>query len=84
MQYTWENNIAIGAVSGNVWSRSARRKTRDTTVVGGITLGFRISVKDVPNDASQVAVEWRIGTDVVLFESFGGKLKGIIQRSSHQ
>ena len=68
-----------------MWSRSARRKTQDdTTMDEGIKLGFRVSVKDVPNDASQVAIEWRIGTDVVIFESFSGKLKSIVQRNSHQ
>jgi len=85
IQYTWDKNIGIAAVSENVWSRSALRKTHnDTNIDEGIKLGFRVSVKDVPNDASQVTIEWRIGTDVVLFESFSGKLKRIVQQSSHQ
>jgi hypothetical protein len=43
-----------------------------------------VSVKDGPNDASQVVIDWRIGTDVVLFESFSGKLKSVVQGHSHQ
>jgi len=43
-----------------------------------IKLAFRIHVRDI-NDASEVEIEWRIGEDIILFESFCGKLKSIVQ-----
>lgn len=43
-------------------------------------LGFRIQVRD-RGVMGLVEVEWRWGRDVVLFESFCGKMKGIIQQS---
>jgi hypothetical protein len=45
-----------------------------------VKLGFRIHVMD-KDDMSEVGIEWRIGTDVVLFESFCGKIKTIVQHS---
>jgi hypothetical protein len=45
-----------------------------------VKLGFRIHVTD-KGDMSEVGIEWRIGTDVVLFESFCGKIKSIVQHS---
>ena len=42
--------------------------------------GFRIQVRDMGMTA-QVDIEWRWGRDVVLFESFCGKVKGIVQQS---
>jgi hypothetical protein len=42
--------------------------------------GFRIQVRDMGMTAL-VDIEWRWGTDVVLFESFCGKVKGIVQQS---
>lgn len=47
-----------------------------------VRLGVRINIKDAQN-GSQVTIEWRIGTDVMLFESFCGKIKGVVQQS-HQ
>jgi hypothetical protein len=75
----WDGNCGVGAVAGNVWSRAARRRPQETTD-GNIKLGFRISVQDTKM-ASTVAVEWRIGSDVVLFESFCGKVKTVVQNS---
>ena len=81
-QYQWQGDKCIGAVTGNVWSRSARRKapTKPTEREGEeeVKLGFRIQVKDMGTTA-QVDVEWRWGRDVILFESFCGKIKGIVQ-----
>ena len=79
MRCMWDNNIGVGSVTGNTWSRSARRRGQDPTEMG-VQLGFRVTVTDV-NNASEVAIEWRIGTDVVLFESFCGKIKSIVQHS---
>ena len=80
--YKWENNVGIGAVAGNVWSRAARRKQQESREIDWeIRLGFRITVVDVEVSTSRVDVEWRQGTDVVLFESFCGKLKSIVQHS---
>jgi hypothetical protein len=79
MGYIWEGNTGVGAVAGNVWSRAARRKAQESNGED-IQLGFRISIKDT-SMASEIIVEWRIGSDVVLFESFCGKLKTIVQHS---
>ena len=80
--YKWENNVGIGAVAGNVWSRAARRKQQESRETDcEIRLGFRITVVDVEVSTSRVDFEWRQGTDVVLFESFCGKLKSIVQHS---
>jgi hypothetical protein len=80
--YKWENNVGIGAVSGNVWSRAARRKQQESSDIDmEIRLGFRITVVEVEDSKSRVDVEWRLGTDVVLFQSFCGKLKSIVQHS---
>jgi len=108
--YTWEGEKCIGAVTGNAWSRSARRKIRTrnpsseetttkpaseetttkptseeatTNPTSEIQLGFRIQVRDWGR-MGRVEVEWRWGWDVVLFESFCGKVKGIIQQSQSQ
>lgn len=86
-EYLWEGNIGIGSVAGNVWSRSARRNTQDDSSrdssKDAVKLGFRINVVEMRDDLSQVVIEWRIGVDVVLFESFCGKVKSIVQHS-HQ
>ena len=115
----WEGEKCIGAVTGNRWSRSARRKIRTRTLrseemrtnpssqetttnptseeittnptsqetttnpSSEIQLGFRIQARDC-GDMGRVEVEWRWGWDVVLFESFCGKVKGIIQQSQSQ
>ena len=81
--YRWENNTGIGAVAGNVWSRAARRKHQESSndTDREIRLGFRITVLDIDDSKSRVDVEWRMGIDVVLFESFCGKLKSIVQHS---
>ena len=89
--YSWEGNIGIGSVPGNVWSRSARRKTtqdehmepEDADSEDVVKLGFRISVLEEKGETCRVTIEWRIGVEVVLFESFCGKVKSIVQRS-HQ
>lgn len=78
--YIWEGNIGVGAVNGNVWSRAARRKGPASSDLDDIKLGFRITVRDT-NDGSEISIEWRIGTDVILFESFCGKIKEIVRRS---
>jgi hypothetical protein len=76
----WDENIVIGAVTENVWSRSARRRARNAVSANtDAKLAFRITVKDM-QDASEVAVEWRVGFDFVLFESFCGKLKSIVHQ----
>lgn len=76
----WDENIGIGGVAENVWSRSARRRAQKTVSTNtDAKLAFRISVKDM-HDISEVAIEWRIGTDFLLFESFCGKVKSIIHR----
>ena len=81
MEYSWEGNIGIGSVTGNVWSRSARRKIQNSIDDSEeIKLGFRINVIE-KQEASQVEIEWRMGTDVVLFESFCGKVKSIVQQN---
>ena len=95
----WEGEKCIGAVTGNAWSRSARRKIRTrnpsseetttkptseettTNPTSEIQLGFRIQVREWGR-MGRVEVEWRWGWDVVLFESFCGKVKGIIQSQS--
>jgi 23S rRNA (adenine1618-N6)-methyltransferase len=77
--YAWEGDIGIGAVTGNVWSRSVRRNP--PTPSTEIKLAFRITVTDT-NDTSTVTIEWRIGTDIILFESFCGKIKQVITQSS--
>jgi len=86
-EYCWAGNIGIGSVAGNVWSRSVRRKTQNDPSMDSsedvVKLGFRISVVEMWDDLSQVVIEWRIGVDVVLFESFCGKVKSIVQQS-HQ
>ena len=83
--YKWENNVGIGAVSGNLWSRSARRKRQEspssTEENKDIRLGFRITVTEEDDATSRVDVEWRIGTDVILFNSFCGKLKSIVHHT---
>ena len=79
-EYIWEQDRCIGAVTGNVWSRSARRKGQEGMETEEVKLGFRIHVMD-KGDMSEVGIEWRIGTDVVLFESFCGKIKSIVQHS---
>lgn len=69
-------------MAGNLWSRAARRKQEESREIDWeIRLGFRITVVDVEESTSRVDVEWRLGTDVVLFESFCGKLKSIVQHS---
>jgi hypothetical protein len=79
IQYIWQDNIGIGSVTGNIWSRSARRKRQEEIEdKDEVRLGFRIRVND-EGDRTQVVIEWRIGTDVILFESFGGKIKSIVQ-----
>jgi hypothetical protein len=86
MHYKWENSVCIVGLAGNVWSRSARRKhatpQQEPTQVeplAEVKLGVRINVKEVHN-GSQVDVEWRIGTDVLLFQSFCGRVKSIVQQ----
>jgi hypothetical protein len=83
--YLWDGDCGVGAVAGNVWSRAARRKFQDL-MNGDVKLGFRITVKNIEDSdmTSQVIIEWRIGTDVVLFQSFCGKLKTIVQHSERQ
>jgi hypothetical protein len=79
--YFWEGNIGIGSVTGNVWSRSARRKIEGSIEDSEeVKLGFRINVIE-KQEASQVEIEWIIGIDVVLFESFCGKVKTIVQQN---
>jgi hypothetical protein len=48
-----------------------------------VRLGFRINMTDM-GGTSKVGIEWRIGTDVVLFESFCGKVKSIVQHSEQR
>ena len=65
----------------NVWSRAARRKQQESSNDKDeeIRLGFRITIIDIDDSKSRVDVEWRMGIDIVLFESFCGKLKSIVQ-----
>ena len=72
-------------MGGNVWSRSARRKGREQMqeTKKEIQFGFRITVHDgigEEGEGSRVEIEWRMGVDVVLFESFNGKVKSIVQQ----
>jgi len=76
---SWKDNKVIGIAAGNTWSRSARRKMALEVDDGEAALGFRITVVD-KNDASQVSIEWRIGHDPILFESFCGKIKSVVQQ----
>jgi len=48
-----------------------------------LRLGVRLGVTAAGNDASRVEVEWRIGTDVILFQSFCGRVKNVVQQQSH-
>jgi len=85
LQYTWENYLCIAAFAGNVWSRSARRKKTSPQeepmqTEEELRLGVRLGVTAAGDDASQVEVEWRIGTDVILFHSFCGRVKSVVQR----
>ena len=85
VRYVWEGDTGIGTVTGNVWSRSARRKVQSTPTAGQgdeeeVRLGFRVQVRDTGQEA-QVDVEWRLGRDVILFESLCGKLKSIVQQN---
>ena len=84
VQYEWKGDTGIGAIVGNVWSRSARRKVQSTsrTQDEDVKLGFRVQVKDMGQQA-QVDVEWRLGVDAILFESLCGKLKSIVQQNHH-
>ena len=84
MQHAWGNQVGIVLVSGNVWSRSARRKTQVTTSTDETKLGFRLSAKVVSNHACQVAIEWRIGTDFVTFQSFCGKVRSLVQQTQQE
>ena len=87
MQYQWESSVCVVAFAGNVWSRSARRKQNtpqqepmQEETRAEVKLGIRIKVKEV-QDGSHVDVEWRIGTDVLLFQSVCGRLKSVVQQS---
>lgn len=85
VQCVWEGDTGIGAVTGNVWSRSARRKIKPESKEeegDEVRLGFRVQVRDTGQEA-QVDVEWRSGRDGILFESLCGKLKSIVQQSQH-
>ena len=78
----------IGVASGNVWSRSARRKPNKTEN-GDFSrekdkeeeegeqpaVGFKIHVLPIANQETEVHVRWLQGEDSVLFESFCGMLK---------
>ena len=76
---SWKDDKVIGIAAGNTWSRSARRKMQEDVDNGEAALGFRITVVD-KEDRSQVSIEWRIGHDAILFESFCGKIKNVVQQ----
>ena len=83
LQYTWENNVCIAAFAGNVWSRSARRKNislqeEPMQLEEEARVGVRLGVTAAGGDTSQVKIEWRIGTDVILFHSFCGRVKNVV------
>ena len=78
----------FGAASGNVWSRSARRKQNRTEngdfsrekdeeeeEVERRALAFKIHALPIANQETEVHVRWLQGEDRVLFESFCGMLK---------
>ncbi|GAB7342360.1 hypothetical protein MBLNU457_g0578t3 [Dothideomycetes sp. NU457] len=88
MRWKWDeaNFSGVGSASGNVWSRSARRKrkraemesqnTNEATGSSGeisvqaLAMTVRITVVD-----AQADVRWLRGHDGLLFESFCGMLK---------
>jgi len=78
---TWSGNACVGMAVRNTWSRAARRRRGgqmyDTSTEN--PLGFRITVQDNSRGGSEVTVEWRVGLDKIMFESFCGKVKRTIQ-----
>jgi len=45
-----------------------------------VRVGVRLGVTAAGGDTSQVEIEWRIGTDVILFHSFCGRVKNVVKQ----
>ena len=94
LRWIWkeERTAGIGLAAQNVWSRSARRKKKreeeikkvdiaemdededeDEEEDEKVALGFKIGVTE-----QDVQVRWLQGTDQVLYESFCGMLKRVV------
>ena len=92
LRWIWkeERTAGIGLAAQNVWSRSARRKKKreeeikkvdvaemdedeDEEEGEKVALGFKIGVTE-----QNVRVRWLQGTDQVLYESFCGMLKRVV------
>jgi 23S rRNA (adenine1618-N6)-methyltransferase len=92
LRWIWkeERMAGVGLAAQNVWSRSARRKKKrdeemkkadiaemdegeDEEEDEKVALGFKIGVTE-----QGVQVRWLQGTDQVLYESFCGMLKRVV------
>lgn len=77
-----DDSITV-TVRGNTWSRAARRKRQKLDGASGQSFEpasmFSIFIKD-----SVATVDWIVGTDFVLFESFVGMLKRRIDAISQK
>jgi len=95
MEWHWHeaNNSGVGSASGNVWSRSARRKrkradmesqndnvaTRSSGEVSVHTLALMVRITVID---AQADVRWLRGHDALLFESFCGMLKRALREGN--
>lgn len=89
VRWEWdvEKDQGFGFAKGNVWGRSARRKKKtehrsdkaeEEASNDAMVFGFQISVEE-ENDKTMVLVKWIKGHDSVLFESFCGMIKRIVE-----
>ncbi|KAL3427208.1 hypothetical protein PVAG01_00717 [Phlyctema vagabunda] len=87
LKWMWRSTIAagLGFTDRNVWSRAARRQSRDQNTSDKMdddelemSLGFKIQIveeKSANKLEPKVIIRWLKGNDAVLFESFCGMLK---------
>lgn len=100
LKWQWQGDLGVGVgfAMKNVWSRSARRKTKmerrddrglidedeDEDDQDEPALGFRLAVRTRAETESGVEVEigWLVGQDSVLFESFCGMVTRTLSHNS--
>jgi 23S rRNA (adenine1618-N6)-methyltransferase len=89
LKWMWKANIStgIGFSTKAVWSRASRRHSRhedfegDNNDTSKMAFGFKVRVETLAGDqsVSNITVRWLKGHESVIYESFCGMLKRMLE-----